>query len=145
MGPKQPPMGPARTKRAARAYHQDVTPASTGWNDVIARPPPVAPTAPRAPAAPAAVPRAAAGAPPASQLAPPAAAEEDDPLDHMPVHRNVISPTQLAANRAAMQNMGMPVPSAPQAGVPAGSGVSMGAMAPGAAPGGAPRPKINPD
>lgn len=145
MGPKQPPMGPARTKRAARAYHQDVTPASTGWNDVIARPPPVAPTAPRAPAAPAAVPRAAAGAPPAPQLAPPAAAEEDDPLDHMPVHRNVISPTQLAANRAAMQNMGMPVPSAPQAGVPAGSGVSMGAMAPGAAPGGAPRPKINPD
>lgn len=145
----QPPMGPARAKRAARAYHQDATaPASSGWNDVMARPPPVAARAPMppgarpAPAAAAAAAAGAAGVPPP----PPAAADDDDPLDHMPVHRNVISPAQLAANRAAMQSMGMAVPpSMAQGAAAAAPAAAAAAAAPMGAAAGAPRPKINPD
>ncbi|WFD02709.1 COPII coat Sec23p-Sfb3p heterodimer component [Malassezia obtusa] len=95
--PARPPMGPARSKRAARAYHQDAAqPASSGWNDVTARPPP-----PQAAWQQDAVARANAH----GGYTPSGPAVDDDEggaLDQIPGQRNSISQTQLAANRAAM-------------------------------------------
>ncbi|KAL4401868.1 COPII coat Sec23p-Sfb3p heterodimer component [Malassezia pachydermatis] len=93
-----PPAGVARTKRAARAYHQDATaPASSGWNDVMARPPP-----PQAEWQQQAAQRAEYRA---AQQARPMEDDNnfDSALDQIPGSRNVLSAAQRAANRAALQ------------------------------------------
>ena len=160
--PQAPPQGPARAKRAARAYHQDATgPASTGWNDVMAQPPPPQASwqqqaAARAAAfeaqraqqggaaapgmgAPQGMPPPAAGAPPTG----PGLASQDEldsALDAMPVHRNVISPTHLASNRASMsQQQGGIAPH----GVSSVHGAPGGGMQRNAT--GAAKPRIDPD
>ena len=81
-----PPAGPARSKRAARAYHKDASPAlaSSGWNDVVARPPPIQ----------AAWQQQAAARVDYRQAQSPQSAPEDNfdsALDQMPGTRNVLS------------------------------------------------------
>ena len=150
--PARPPMGPARSKRAARAYHQDAAqPASSGWNDVTARPPP-----PQAAWQQDAVARANAH----GGYTPSGPAVDDDEggaLDQIPGQRNSISQTQLAANRAAMAARTggvMPPAAARPPGMPPAAGgavppvmpAAQGAPIPGiGAPGAGPRPKIDPD
>ncbi|WFC98366.1 COPII coat Sec23p-Sfb3p heterodimer component [Malassezia yamatoensis] len=149
----RPPMGPARSKRAARAYHQDATqPASSGWNDVTARPAPS---------------QAAWQQQQAHQqqdsamqgpYIPSGGMQSDDrALDQIPGQRNAISQSQLAANRAAMSGRpgGMPpnasqaagMPSAPPGaggapGMPAAQSTPVSGMG---APDAGARPKIDPD
>ena len=159
--PVRPPMGPARSKRAARAYHQDAAPASSGWNDVTARPPPPQaawqqdPAVARGPVNTAYTPTVPTGG-----------LDADSALDQIPGQRNSISQAQLMANRAALaaQNGGVVPPNAPRLpGMPpnampqvAGAGTAMGGApamptaqsAPVSgmgAPGQGARPKIDPD
>lgn len=140
-----PPAGPARSKRAARAYHKDASPAlaSSGWNDVVARPPPIQ----------AAWQQQAAARVDYRQAQSPQSAPEDNfdsALDQMPGTRNVLSTAQLAANRAAMRTN--PVhPAVPTAGAMPSAGLPP-TMAPGMGQPGVAgmeratsRPKIDPD
>lgn len=130
-----PPSGPARSKRAARAYHQDASaaPASSGWNDVMARPPP--PQAAWQQQAAARVDYRAAQAP-----QPPPDDSLDSALDQIPGYRNVLSQTQQASNLAAMRSSRQMHPSAVASGVAAaGAMPQTGAQDRGA------RPKIDPD
>ncbi|WFD31439.1 COPII coat Sec23p-Sfb3p heterodimer component [Malassezia sp. CBS 17886] len=142
--PAQPPAGTARSKRAARAYHQDATAplASAGWNDVQARPAPQQTAwqqeaADRLAARGVVPPAGAPSAPGHAGAAPTAAAtqaELDSAMDLVPGQRNSISAAQLAANRASMHaSSGV---SSAVAGMPGASGAGRA--------GGA-RPKIDPD
>ncbi|SPO37007.1 related to Protein transport protein Sec24C [Pseudozyma flocculosa] len=92
--PPPPPsageMGPARTKRSARAYHTDAQPGGGGWNDA-----PVQPNPPQAPWQQAAAARVAAFE---GQLQ----GNADSALDQMPGQRNTVSQAQIAHNRAMM-------------------------------------------
>lgn len=92
-----PDLGPARTKRSARAYHADAPAqaASDGWNDAPAQPN-------QAPYQRAAADRVAGyGAEQERYLS----GESDAALDQIPGQQNVISSEQQAANRARLQQM----------------------------------------
>ncbi|PWN51749.1 hypothetical protein IE53DRAFT_367801 [Violaceomyces palustris] len=94
--PPPPPsdVGPARTKRSARAYHTDAQGGASGWNDA-----PPQPNPPQADWQQAAAARIAGYE---NQMA--GANSTDNALDQMPGQRNVISPAQLAANRATLSH-----------------------------------------
>ncbi|PKI84829.1 Sfb3p [Malassezia vespertilionis] len=139
-------MGPAKSKRAARAYHQDTTaaPASTGWNDVVTRPPPSQASWQQEAAE-----RAdeyARARPEGTEGGVFSTAEDDAALDQVPGQRNSISTTQLAMNRAALKAAsGTGAPGMPRAPVPPASAMPPGAPIAGMPQGGGAKPKIDPD
>jgi len=104
-----PDLGPARTKRSARAYHTDAIPqpASDGWND--------APANPNQPSYQRAAAERVAGYGQAEAYL---SGERDAALDQVPGQQNVLSPEQQAANRARLQQMQQSGQLQPPAGAP---------------------------